>query len=124
MIDDMTPPGIVPPTSLPTEKMEEAIDVLISFMGEGDNYFTRAASEKSIQAFIHGTRECEPMAFAEILTMNVSLMNTVFQKSLLGALRSQTRSLSIADAVRAQNQIVRSIDAWRRLKDFENRQTK
>ncbi len=124
MENDITPPENPLPPAIPSEKMQEAVNAIISFYGEHDNYFTRMASEKKVHEFIEAVKDSEPEAFDDILTGNINLLNIAFQKTILAATRPRGGHDAVTQAVRLSAQLSRNIDTWRRLKEFENRQTK
>src|SRR5688500_896413 len=65
-----------------------------------------------------------PLDFSDMLTTNARILNAAFEYYLDKAHHSPAADHKIVLAMKMQGQLTRTIDAWRRLADFQNRVTK
>ncbi len=76
---------------------------------------TRAFEEPPPSSF------CE---FTEVLDRNARILNAGFEYYLDRAAESPKGDLKVRLAIQMQSQLVRTIDAWRRMQNFQERQRK
>lgn len=60
----------------------------------------------------------------EMLSMNAAVLNAGFHYYITNAARSRRGDQKILMALNMQSQLTRTIDAWRRLEQFQNERTK
>ncbi len=78
----------------------------------------------SLEQSMAETHAKNPIDFSDMLTTNARILNAAFEFYLNKAHQSKTSNEKILLAMRAQSQLARTIDTWRRLANFQNGGTK